>query len=66
MDDKKLQYKGNPPCGMCPYKQGLIEAFKNPCPECKTNHYQTYERFKKLPYMGKTMDQGDEVLQEDI
>ena len=36
-----------PPCNTCPYKLGLIQAVINPCPQCKENGYQTFERFYK-------------------
>lgn len=36
-----------PPCVKCPYKLGLVHTVVNPCPQCKENGYQTFERFQK-------------------
>ena len=35
------------PCDKCPYKLGLVHTVVNPCPQCKANGYQTFERFQK-------------------
>lgn len=35
------------PCDKCPYKLGLVQTFINPCPKCKENGYQMFERFQK-------------------
>ena len=35
------------PCAKCPYKLGLVHTVVNPCPQCKANGYQTFERFQK-------------------
>lgn len=35
------------PCPKCPYKLGLVHTVVNPCPQCKENSYQTFERFQK-------------------
>lgn len=49
----------NSPCAKCPYKLGLVHTVVNPCPYCKENDYQTFERFRKqaseggLPYERK-------------
>lgn len=34
-------------CAKCPYKLGLVHTVVNPCPQCKENGYQTFERFQK-------------------
>ncbi len=47
------------PCAKCPYKLGQIQMVKNPCPECKQNGYDSYERFLKLPRQGKILESGD-------
>ena len=44
---KKLIHHMNPPCAKCPYKLGLVHTVVNPCPQCKTNGYQAFERFQK-------------------
>ncbi len=48
MKIKKLIYQIKPPCPKCPYTLGLAYTPKNPFPECKLNHYETYEWFQKL------------------
>lgn len=48
MEIKKLIYQIKPPCHKCPYTLGLVHTVKNPCPECKANGYQTFERFKRI------------------
>lgn len=35
-----------PPCPQCPYKLGLIQTLKNPCPQCKLEGYKSYDIFK--------------------
>lgn len=35
-----------PPCAKCPYKLGLVHTIVNPCPQCRKNGYQSYERFQ--------------------
>ena len=35
------------PCAKCPSKQGLVHTVVNPCPQCKEDGYQTFERFQK-------------------
>lgn len=47
MNTKKLIYQIKPPCDKCPYKLGQVRTTVNPCPQCKANGYQSYERFKK-------------------
>ena len=44
---KDLIHHMNPPCAKCPYKLGLVQTLINPCPQCKENGYQTFERFQK-------------------
>ena len=44
---EKLIYHVKPPCPKCPYTLGQVHTFANPCPECKANGYQMYERFQK-------------------
>lgn len=39
-----------PPCPKCPYTLGVVHTVINPCPKCKENGYQMFERFqRKLP-----------------
>jgi hypothetical protein len=33
------------PCSKCPYKLGIINTLRNPCPECKASGYKAYEQF---------------------
>ena len=42
-----LFHQIKPPCDKCPYKLGLVHTVVNPCPQCKANGYQTFERFQK-------------------
>lgn len=35
------------PCAKCPYKLGLVKTLVNPCPQCKKNHYRTYDNLTK-------------------
>ena len=44
---KNFINKVQAPCNNCPYKLGIIQTVTNPCPQCKLNHYQSYEVFKK-------------------
>ena len=44
---KDLIHHMNPPCAKCPYKLGLVQTLINPCPQCKENGYQTFERFQQ-------------------
>ncbi len=47
MNMKNLIQNISPPCTKCPYKLGLVHMLVNPCPQCKQNGYQAYERFTK-------------------
>ena len=47
MELNKLIQQFNPPCPQCLYKLGLVHTVVNPCPQCKANNYQTFERFQK-------------------
>lgn len=47
MKIKKLIHHMKPPCAKCPYKLGLVQTVVNPCPQCKENGYQAYDRFQK-------------------
>ena len=42
-----LLHQIKPPCDKCPYKLGLVQTLINPCPQCKANGYQMFERFQK-------------------
>lgn len=42
-----LLHQIKPPCAKCPYKLGLVQTLTNPCPQCKKNGYQMFERFQK-------------------
>lgn len=43
----KLIYQMKPPCPKCPYTLGILHTVSNPCPQCKANGYQSFERFKR-------------------
>lgn len=43
----KLIYRIKPPCTKCPYTLGKIHTVTNPCPQCKANSYQSFERFQR-------------------
>ena len=42
-----LFHQIKPPCDKCPYKLGLVQTLTNPCPQCKENGYQTFERLQQ-------------------
>lgn len=44
---KELFRRINPPCPRCPYKLGLVHTLINPCPQCRENGYQMFERFQR-------------------
>ena len=46
MKMKQLLYQMKLPCAKCPYKLGQIHTVANPCPQCRENGYQMYERFQ--------------------
>lgn len=54
----KLKLKKKP-CAKCPYKLGMFETLLSPCPLCKLNGYDAYERFLKLPWQGKIPESKD-------
>ncbi len=45
------------PCAKCPYKLGLVQTLTNPCPQCREDGYQMFERFQKQ-LSGETTDGG--------
>lgn len=47
MNMKDLLHQIKPPCDKCPYKLGLVQTVINPCPQCKANGYQMFERFQR-------------------
>lgn len=47
MNMKQLLHQIKPPCAKCPYKLGLVQTLIDPCPQCKENGYQMYERFQQ-------------------
>ncbi len=44
---KRVIYQLKPPCPKCPYTLGQIHTLVNPCPQCRENSYQMFERFQK-------------------
>ena len=44
---KQLIRQIKSPCDKCPYKLGLVQTLMNPCPQCKENGYQTFERLQQ-------------------
>jgi len=42
-----LFHQIKPPCDKCPYKLGLVQTLTNPCPQCKENGSQTFERLQQ-------------------
>ena len=44
---KEIVYRIIPPCKKCPYRLGQVRTVANPCPQCRLNGYQAYERFKE-------------------
>lgn len=60
MRQKEIISQKKAPCGKCPYKLGIIETLANPCPQCKRNNYDSYERFLNLPLQGKSHKNRDE------
>lgn len=57
MSIRELFDKIKQPCRKCPYRTGLVETPFNPCPQCRLNGYQTYERFKKQSMGDSTIDE---------
>ena len=53
MELNKLMQQFKPPCPQCPYKLGLVHTVVNPCPQCRENSYQMFERFKKKLISGE-------------
>ncbi len=49
-----LTHQIKPPCAKCPYKLGLVQTLMNPCPQCRENSYQMFERFQKQLLGGTT------------
>lgn len=47
MGIRKLFYQIKPPCARCPYTLGQVHTPVNPCPTCRGNGYQTFERFRR-------------------
>ena len=47
MKTKNLSYRIKPPCPRCPYTLGLVHTFVNPCPTCRENGPQTFERLQR-------------------
>lgn len=54
-ENMKLNDVRKKTCAKCPYKLGIVETLINPCPECKQNGHDLYERFRKLPWQEKSM-----------
>ena len=44
---KKLVDRIKQPCPKCPYALAQVHTLINPCPQCKSEGYQMFERFKK-------------------
>lgn len=59
MKAKDLIHHMNPPCAKCPHKLGLVHTVVNPCPQCKENGYQTFERFQQQA-SGDYLTSGEE------
>ena len=38
------------PCSRCPYTLGYVKFVVSPCPQCKMNDYQTYDRLVDKGY----------------
>ena len=47
---KQLHRQIKLPCAKCPYKLGQVHTVVNPCPHCRGNRYQMYERFQNGIY----------------
>ena len=45
---KNPLYRLKEPCAKCPYKLNLVHTTVNPCPQCRANEYQTFERFREI------------------
>lgn len=57
---KEIILQKKAPCGKCPYKLGNVKTLTNPCPQCKRNNYDSYERFLNLQQQGKSHKNRDE------
>ena len=44
---KKVIFQLKPPCPKCPSTLGQMHTLVNPCPQCKEDGYQMFERFQK-------------------
>lgn len=44
---KELFCLEKPPCDRCPYRLGLVHTLANPCPQCRENHYGTFDWFRR-------------------
>lgn len=47
MNMNELICQIKPPCDKCPYKLELVQTLINPCPQCRKNGYQMFERFQR-------------------
>ena len=47
MNMKRIFQPVNPLCSRCLYKLGQVHTIVNPCPQCKENGYQMFERFQR-------------------
>lgn len=49
-----------PPCQECPYKLGVVQTFKNPCPQCELEGYKMIDVFRsQTGYFG-----SEEIIHE--
>ena len=46
--DLRRKQKKEIPCASCPYQLGLLDAVRNPCPECRSDGYSAYVQFIKI------------------
>ena len=58
LNKKNSLYRLKAPCGKCPYKLGLVRTIVNPCPQCKADHYRTYERFTACGMTNRKPDEA--------
>lgn len=47
MNLKEWVHRSKPPCPQCPYRLGMVETLKNPCPACKQNGLEMFEVFQR-------------------
>jgi hypothetical protein len=64
MNQKKPKRRIFAPCKKCLYKLGLVQCFKNPCPQCKLSGYVTYDFFNNYYPANKNFVYEEDMFSE--